>query len=124
MIEFLFIKYLDRKIINGIMVKSVNLDYMERCPSGLRCMIGNHVAGEYRHGGSNPPLSAIFYFTRLYLSINAHLIKGFFCTLIICIIKTSVTLIFFTIHLTKENYGLYTHLSSMCYQATSFSQCH
>lgn len=31
---------------------------MERCPSGLRCMIGNHVAGEYRHGGSNPPLSA------------------------------------------------------------------
>lgn len=22
-------------------------------------MIGNHVAGEYRHGGSNPPLSAI-----------------------------------------------------------------
>ena len=59
MIEFLFIKYLDRKIINGIMVKSVDLDYMERCPSGLRCMIGNHVAGEYRHGGSNPPLSAI-----------------------------------------------------------------
>ncbi len=31
---------------------------MERCPSGLRCMIGNHVDGEYRHGGSNPPLSA------------------------------------------------------------------
>ena len=22
------------------------------------CMIGNHVDGEYRHGGSNPPLSA------------------------------------------------------------------
>ena len=48
---------------------------MERCPSGLRCMIGNHVAGEYRHGGSNPPLSAtrlesveydrLFYFVKM-----------------------------------------------------------
>lgn len=43
---------------NKALAARPGISSMERCPSGLRCMIGNHVAGEYRHGGSNPPLSA------------------------------------------------------------------
>lgn len=43
---------------NKALVARPGISSMERCPSGLRCMIGNHVDGEYRHGGSNPPLSA------------------------------------------------------------------
>lgn len=43
---------------NKALAARPGISSMERCPSGLRCMIGNHVDGEYRHGGSNPPLSA------------------------------------------------------------------
>lgn len=43
---------------NKALAERLGISSMERCPSGLRCMIGNHVDGEYRHGGSNPPLSA------------------------------------------------------------------
>lgn len=43
---------------NKALAARSGISSMERCPSGLRCMIGNHVDGEYRHGGSNPPLSA------------------------------------------------------------------
>ena len=43
---------------NKALAATPGMSSLERCPSGLRCMIGNHVDGEYRHGGSNPPLSA------------------------------------------------------------------
>lgn len=41
---------------NKALAARPGISSMERCPSGLRCMIGNHVDGEYRHGVRIPSL--------------------------------------------------------------------